>query len=521
MFTKFSQSNGVGQRIQWKMPGCLIIAMVVLLLGQGNILAQTFTKVTTGPVVNDGGDSYGGSWGDYNGDGFQDLFVPNYRQNNFLYMNNGDGSFTKISTGDIVTDGGSSYAGTWGDYDNDGDLDLFVANFEGQNNFLYQNNGDGTFTRITHGAIVNDGGNSRDASWGDYDNDGFLDLVVVNGFDENNFLYRNNGDGTFTKISNSPIVLDGGNSVGCAWADYDNDGFLDLVITNGAPNQNNFLYRNNRDGTFSKITTDIVVTDGENSQGASWGDYDNDGDLDLFVTNANQNNSLYQNNGDGTFTKITNSIITTDGGNSACSVWEDFDNDGDLDLYVTNRSPEANFFYINNGDGTFTKNTTSIIVQDHIWSLGTACADYDRDGDIDIFVANWSNSDNFLFMNNGNTNNWLNCELVGTSFSNVSAIGSNISLKANIQGLSVWQLREVSGLTGNNAQSSLNTKFGLGDATIIDSIVVNWPGADTTTVLTNVPVNQFLTITEPLVPLLRSVFPDSGYQGYPVSVTIN
>lgn len=520
-FKRFFRKDVVGKENSRDLPRFSKSLVCLLCILVGVAFGQTFTKVTTGPVVNDGGNSHGGSWGDFNGDGYLDLFVPNHQQNNFLYQNNGDGTFTKITSGDIVNDGGSSYAGTWGDYDNDGDLDLFVANLENQNNFLYQNNGDGTFSKITHGAIVTDGGDSRDASWGDYDNDGYLDLVVVNGFDANNFLYHNNGDGTFTKITNSPIVLDGGNSTGCNWGDYDNDGYIDLFVANFTSNQNNFLYHNNGDGTFTKITTGAIVNDGGESQGATWGDFNNDGYLDLFVPNKSQNNFLYQNNGDGTFTKITNSVITTDGGNSACSTWGDFDNDGDLDLYVTNRSPEANFYYLNNGDGTFTKNTTSIIVQDHLWSLGTTSGDYDNDGDLDIFVANWSNANNFLFTNNGNTNHWVNCRLVGSSFSNISAIGSRISLEANIQGIALRQTREVSGQTGNNAQNSLNAEFGLGDATIIDSIIVEWPGADTTTVLTNVAVNQFLTITEPLVPLLRSVFPDSGYQGYPVSVIIS
>jgi hypothetical protein len=202
-----------------------------------------------------------------------------------------DTSFTRITTGAIVNDGGRSFGSSWGDYDNDGDLDLFVAN-ELQNNFLYQNNGDGTFIKITSGAIVNDGGRSVSSSWGDYDNDGDLDLFVANYLaSENNFLYQNNGDGTFTKITTGAIVTDGGRSYGSIWGDYDNDGDLDLFVTNYW-GDNNFLYQNNGDGSFTKITSGAIVNDGGYSYGSSWGDYDNDGDLDLFVANIVENNYI-------------------------------------------------------------------------------------------------------------------------------------------------------------------------------------------------------------------------------------
>jgi len=214
-------------------------------------------------------------------------------------------SFTKITIGDLVNDGANSQACSWGDYDNDGDLDLFVANRNNQNNFLYLNNGNGTFTKVTSGSIVNDGGDSQGGSWGDYDNDGDLDLFVANRNNQNNFLYLNNGNATFTKISSGSIVNDGGHSEACSWGDYDNDGDLDLFVANRY-NQNNFLYLNNGNGTFTKVTSGSIVNDGGDSQGGSWGDYDNDGDLDLFVANRNnQNNFLYLNNGNATFTKIS------------------------------------------------------------------------------------------------------------------------------------------------------------------------------------------------------------------------
>ncbi len=416
--------------------------------------------------------------------------------------------FTRITTGEITNDIASSLGASWGDYDNDGNLDLFVANANGENNFLYQNNGDGTFTRITEGDIVNDGGFSESCSWADIDNDGDLDLFVGN--DGIDFLYQHNGDGGFTKITSGPVVSNETRTTHGALADYDNDGDLDLFIT--TPAELNILFNNNGDGTFTQVTEGEIVNVVNNSLGAGWGDLDNDGDLDLFVTNAINsglgfpvgNNELYLNNGDGTFTTVTEGAIVNDGGDSIGSSWLDFDNDGDLDLFVANanvdgfgqpENPQTNFLYSNNGDGTFTRIVTGSIVTDPGISLGSAFADMDRDGDVDGLVANSGNQEvNFLYTNNGNANNWINIKLQGT-VSNRSAIGAKVEVKTTINEQSVWQLHELSAQTGASAQNSLNAEFGLGTATTVDSVVVEWPSGVVQT-LANVAANQFLTITE-------------------------
>jgi len=457
-------------------------------------LLESFTKITNSGIVKDGGDSFGSSWGDYDNNGNLDLFVANANsQNNLLYRNNGDGTFAKITEGDIVKDGGDSRFGSWADYDNDGYLDLFVANWSNQNNFLYRNNGDGTFTKILQGDLVSDGGMSASGSWGDYDNDGYLDLFVANWSNQNNFLYRNNGDGTFTKILQGDIVSDGGLSGGAAsWGDYNNDSYLDLFVAN-TNNQSNFLYRNNRDGTFTKIKQGDIVSDGGDNAGGSWGDYDNDGDMDLFVTNFG-NNFLYRNNGDGTFTRITTGVIANDTGSSWSSSWGDYNNDGHLDLFVSNEFNQDNFLYCNNGDGTFAKITQSVIVNDGGRSAGASWSDYDKDGDLDLFVANWTEQNNFLYRNNGNINGWINIKCVGT-VSNKSAIGTKVSVKASIKGILTWQLREISSQTGFLGQNSLNAEFGVGNASVIDSIKIEWPSG-ITQVLTNLSPNQFIMINE-------------------------
>jgi hypothetical protein len=176
---------------------------------------------------------------------------------------NVDPTFTKIATGQIVTDGGYSYDCAWGDYDDDGFVDLFVVNdgnAGGQSNWLYRNNGDGTFMRMTSsGSIVTDVATCHGCAWGDYDNDGFVDMMVSNGGGGNQFLYRNNGNGTFSKITSSP-VNEPGDCHSVRWGDYDNDGWLDLFVVKHNSGGNR-LFRNNGDGTFARITNGPLATD--------------------------------------------------------------------------------------------------------------------------------------------------------------------------------------------------------------------------------------------------------------------
>lgn len=463
-----------------------------------NVAAQTFTRVTSGPLVSDLGGFLGASWGDYDGDGYVDLFVANNQRQNLLFHNDGNGTFTKVTAGEMLTDRAVSYSATWGDYDNDGHLDLFVAN-RGGGNFLYRNNGV-YFTRIKDGPIATDNLGSISASWGDYDNDGDLDLFVAN-VAAHNLLYQNNGNGTFTKITSGPIVTDRiVDSVVGLWGDYDNDGDLDLYVVNGwFALYQNFLYRNEGQGNFTKITTGRIVTDVEGSTGGSWGDYDNDGYLDLYVCNSVNDaaNSLYHNNGNGTFTKITAGEMVTDLGHSTGSSWVDYDNDGDLDLFVVNVFGAKNKLYRNNGDGSFTPVTSGAIVVDANFSFGCGWADYDNDGDQDVYVTNGGISQtwrNFSYRNDGNQNQWLSIQCQGTT-SNLSAIGAVVRVKAIIASEAVWQKRQISGQTGFLGQNCLSASFGLGDAATIDSLVIEWPSGRKQ-VQTNIAPKQILLVTE-------------------------
>jgi len=475
----------------------------VALVGTSVNMAQTFIIITVGDIVNDGGNSAVSLWGDYDNDGDMDIFVANNSENNFLYENNGNETFTKIAEGEIVTDGGNSQGGSWGDYNNDGYIDLYVMN-PIMGNALYRNNGDGTFNKITESVLVTDSMFTASANWGDYDNDGFLDLFVSTWSNLDNILYHNNGDETFSKIIEGDLVNDGGTSGAGNWGDYDNDGYVDLFVPN-ASGQNNFLYHNNGDGSFSKIIDGDIVNDGGNSAGSSWGDYDNDGDLDLFVSNPNQINFMYQNNGDGSFTKVTDGDIVNEIKTWEASSWGDYDNDGDIDLFVANASSSSgnNYLYHNNGDGTFLTMTEATLLKDNNQAISGTWADYDNDGFLDLFVARAQGLNNLLFHNEGNSNGWINIKLTG-AVSNSSAIGARVKVNAIINGSSTWQMQEVSGQTGYRSQNSLNVEFGFGDATIIDSIKVDWPSG-IGQVYTDVAINQFMTITEPSPQIALSV----------------
>nr|NQU89076.1 VCBS repeat-containing protein [Bacteroidota bacterium] len=336
----------------------------------------------------------------------------------------------------------------------------------------------GTKRCITNGPVVNDGGKSVGAAWADYDLDGQIDLYVVNR-DQKNFLYRGLGAGEFEKITTGEIANDIANSSGCAWGDYDNDAYPDLYVANSGTAS--CLYRNNQDGTFSKVVDEPFATDVSKCSGASWGDADNDGDMDLFVSTGQlgmYENWFYINNGDGSFTKITDSPLVNDATWSSGSAWGDYDKDGDLDLAVGGYDGD-NLLFNNDGSGNFTKVEDNEFVNDGSYTEGLAWADIDDDGDLDIFTAknNYFSGNNSLFLNNGNNNNWLKVRIeIEQNWHNVNGIGSRIYMYATVFGQPLMQMREVSAQTGGGqgGQNELIQFFGLGDADVVDSLVVFW-----------------------------------------------
>ena len=486
---------------------CLILVIA------NNSFSQVFTKITEGPEVNEQNNSYYTSWGDYDKDNDLDLFHSLYfpssnnpTGNSFLFQNNCNGSFSRITKipDQVVTNGLDGPYSYWIDYDNDGDLDLYVGP-----KFLYENQGDGSFIKVVK-EITNIPVYPiaiETAAWADYDNDGYLDVYYGK-----QDIYRNNQHKDFTKLTVAPFTNNQVNSSSnaVAWADYNNDGFMDMYVCNAGvssgPAVFQYLYKNNGDGTFTSITTNTAMTNGLSPYGCAWSDIDNDLDLDLYVSTAFAGgDQLFKNNGDGTFTKITTGpIATTPNVGQGGGSFADYDNDGDLDLYVPNFN--HNTLYDNNGDGTYTKNTTEIVVNDVIAeSYGACWADYDNDGDLDLFVPtafgdpNDRLYKNNVYLNNITNRNWFKLHCTGVT-SNRDAIGARVYIKATINGISKWQMREInanSTRAGESGGASGHVvHFGLGDATIIDSLKIVWPASGITQNFVNVTPNRFVEITE-------------------------
>lgn len=465
--------------------------------------AQTFTRITdaSNPIVADTGPDatkyFGASWIDFDGDGDDDL---EFDQRN-LYRNEGGGVFVKIlgsgfGEGGIANPTFSASGNTWADADNDGDLDVYQS---GELSFLYEQTA-GEFTRISSGDIGDSlGARGWASAWCDYDNDGAVDLVVthpagfIGGEPLPNHLFHNDGtpNYTFTRIVSGPIVTGLDAYTVATWADYDDDGDQDLFIGSGTANgvlHPDNLYRNllteSGIADFERITDAPIATDNQDGQVWNWIDYDNDGDLDAYLTNyggafGGMTNRLYRQEANGSFTSVTDAgDIVTDVSISLGSVWGDFDNDGDLDCFVATDTSARDHYYTNDGDGTFTEDNTSALRGTFTPSRSASASDYDEDGDLDLYVLAPGVNDALFRNDNANGNHWLELDLVGTT-ANRSAIGAKVRVKAVISGTPRWLRRDVQAQNQFNGQNSLRVHFGLGNATSVDSLVVEWPGGNT------------------------------------------
>lgn len=468
------------------------------------VVDGTFTKIHGDSVVMEREDSSVAVWGDFDGDGWQDLWSAT------LYRNQRDGSFHQVTNLHPTMLAADFTGAAWADYDNDGQLDLFLSRW-GLNNQLFSRDETGAFVAVTLGNVVNDGGFSSGATWRDYDGDGNLDLLVVNRSGQRNFLYRNNGDGTFTRITSGSVANEVGQEfTGAAWADYDHDGDPDLLLT---ASDGIRLFRNDR-GQFTKITSGDLATEATAAQGAAWADFDNDGDMDVYVVPG----KLYRNDGRGIFVSIAAGELTASDAPSGGAAWGDYDNDGYLDLFLSSLDAEGNRLYRNHGDGTFEAVETGSVTRDRGRSRTAAWADYDNDGFLDLFVANHGKTSasspegrqNFLYRNNGNGNNWLKLRLIGT-LSNASAIGAKVWALANIRNQPVWQMREVGGGNTSDGQNALDVHYGLEQATNVAVLRIEWPSGILQE-FRDIQVNQFFSITEPPVLTATGFLPGGEFE---------
>ena len=476
--------------------GSLSITSQVAMLS----ISSAFVKVLTGDLVNEGGNSTGSAWGDFDNDGDLDVLVTHGQHAfNSLFRNDGQGVFTKLNAPSITTDVGNSTGGVWADYDNDGWLDVFVLNIGTAG--LYRNNANYTFSRITNG-IGAEVASSQTAAWGDYDRDGWLDLVtgpMTGGFGgpTTGGLYHNEA-GLLRRITNGGVS--GLNQAQSAmWIDFDGDADADLffaTFTGGFPPGpgHEILYQNGGSGEFALLTEDPLVSSGGFSTTASWADYDGDGDFDVFVGNTEgEVKFLFQNNGNASFTQVFGEIAEEEGANES-AIWGDYDNDGWIDLFVANNLGGGNVLLRNTGSGSFIHVDVGSPTGDRANSVGSAWVDIDDDGFIDLFVTNLGDN-NFLYRNTGNSNSWLKVRCAAY-LSNRSAIGAKVRVLASIGGTPRWQIREIAARDSSGSPNSLRAEFGLGNATVASIVRVDWPSG-LVTELHDVSVNQLVTVDEP------------------------
>ena len=493
---------------------------------------------------------------DYDNDGWLDIYLTNgtgldtnwpagKAPTSHLYKNNRDGTFTDVTEKSGLARTGWQTGVCVGDYDNDGWDDLFCT-FWG-NNILFHNNGDGTFTDVTRKA----GLYNEQIRWGagscwlDYNRDGRLDLFVCNYIKldpeklpsqndiycqwkgipvmcgprgltgDTNSLYHNNGDGTFTDVSEKAGILKPGPrySITPVSYDFDNDGWPDIYVA--VDSEPSILLRNNHDGTF----TDIAVMAGcaysadgheQSGMGVAVADYDCDGWFDIFKTNfADDTCNLYHNNGDGTFSDVT--FASGVGINNRFVAWGcgfiDYDNDGWADILQVNghvypeidthdvgqtfKNPRLVYKNLRNGKFRDVSAEMGQGISEKFSSRGAAFGDYDNDGDIDALILNMNDLPSLLRNDGGNAKNWIKLKLIGTHC-NRTAIGARVRVVTGKHA----QMDEVHSGGSVMSQSDLRLHFGLGSAQTADLIEVTWPTTQKTERLTSVKANQILTIKE-------------------------
>ncbi len=469
-----------------------------------NLSAQiAFTDVTaTAGIAFNTENVESLAWGDYDNDGDEDLFLSTDGLNK-LMRNDGNDVFTEVGMASGLTDNYHTTGCVFADFDNDGDLDIFVTSVSGTDpELLYENLGapNYTFQSIpgSTSGITDTAAKKRGLAVFDFNRDGLLDIYV--GGTGNDFVYKNLGNLQFEEVSSTIGVNAPDIEVGVVTTDINNDGWID-IFTGNRSFELNKLFLNDGTGNYNNITVSAGIDEVGFGMGVLSFDYDNDLDMDLYwttwpnTTAPFQSNALYQNQGNNTFlnkTSDTNTLDTTGWGIS-CNAG-DIDNDRFEDFFVSNgfsaTSTQSVLYKNMNGTG-FQDITTSILGNLTYDARGVAFADYDNDGDLDVCLTGGPNADTRLWRNDSNnSNNWVILKLEGVQ-SNKSAIGARINLTAG----GVTTVKEVSGGAGRGSFNSLPVEFGLGNATTVEIIKIRWPNGTTET-FNNINSNQINIIKE-------------------------
>ncbi len=445
--------------------------------------AQTlkFEDVSERAGIATNGSSQGAAVHDFDGDGWDDVYVAVTQGTSALFRNNKDGTFTDVAADAGVAVTGGYTVALWGDVDNDGNTDLFVGRKTSGENKLFLGNGDGTYMDGTAASGLSVGANLASAAFGDFDGDGFLDLFLA--VDRAaDILYRNTGGSAATRfedvteragISGQPQSV----PMQATWADYDRDGDLDLFCVHDSRTPSR-LYRNSGYLPLSDVASSARIDTYPTettccNMGIAWGDYNSDGWLDAYVTRIGWG-GLYRNNGDGTFDDVAESLGADRNGMSWGVVFNDFDNDTDLDLFIVSTSGydgTPTLLYRNDGS-MFTETGAAAGASYLMEAQGLASGDFNNDGLVDIFIPRHDGSNRLLENVSQNPGHWAQFTLKSEAFGG-PAIGTRVEAHVGDRVL----VRVVSGGDSYASQSSSRIHFGLGAATRIDTLRVYWAGS--------------------------------------------
>lgn len=463
-----------------------VFALMLRLSAQPAFVDATLTD----GIVSNG---YSLSVVDLDKDGYDDIYVGIKNQANKFYHNNGDGTFTNIAPQLGIDDPGNTYTAVWADFDNDGDADLYVGNWDQPNTF-YLNLGDAGFIEVGAQLGINNTGRCRSVAVGDANNDGWLDLYVVN-ISQANAFYMNNKQGGFTDHYIASQALDNLIGMGSVFFDSDNDGDSDLYLLHDAY-QANRLYINNGNAVFSNQAVALGAAVQGEGMGVDVTDVNHDGWPDIYITNNTDGNALLLNDGDGSYTEVGDLAGVSDIGMGWGVAWIDYNLDGEKDIYIANNygfSPILNVLYHNNGDGTFSKVGQGTALDSPYAGAAIAIADFDRNGKEDIAIANPISATSpgvQILMNETEGGNFIGFTFEG-AVSNRDGVGAVI----DVWSAGHYQRDYHLGNSGYSQQNSARMLMGVGNAPLVDSIMVHWPSG-IVDVYHELPINTFVHFTE-------------------------